>query len=360
MLSDVMRLRERVASVVDVGSSVSSSVSSTEDAARLGRWLIVFQGLVIGLTGWWVADGDGVPWAVFTAAATMVLIGLGCRLLPWRDWPMWSVAAFPHAAMVVLVALGLGAPTAAPAYVSLLTLWFMYVGVVAPVHSGLKTVPAAAATFVVMQAEVGPEQIVRLVLAAVVWVVLADVLALRAAVTRGRAVDLQHQAETDPLTGLPNRRALDAALAALQPGDVVLVLDLDHFKTVNDSAGHEFGDRVLVDFAATLLAVVRGRDQVARFGGEEFVLVLPQDNGLGLGAASVTTRLRQRWSERYPAITWSGGASCHQEGQDPHQTLRDADRALYRAKESGRDRVITSGCAPELSGIAPSAAAIAL
>jgi diguanylate cyclase len=328
-------------------------VAGTGDAARLGRWLMIFQGSVIAGTGWWVADGDGVPWAVFVAAAILVVVGSASALLPWQRWPRWAAVAYPHAALVVLIALGLGAPTAAPAYNALLTLWFMYVGVVAPVHTGLKVLPTALVAFVAMQQRVGPEQVVRLVLAALVWVVLSDVLALRAQVNGDRTESLQQQAETDALTGLPNRRALEGVLAALHPGDVVLVLDLDHFKQVNDSGGHDYGDQVLIDFAATLLAVVRGRDQVARYGGEEFVLVLPQDNALGSGAASVTARLRQRWAERYPGITWSGGASCHEEGQEPHQTLRAADHALYRAKEAGRDRVVTSGPAYQLVGMAP-------
>ncbi|HEX3002634.1 MAG TPA: GGDEF domain-containing protein, partial [Angustibacter sp.] len=270
------RFRQRVATVVDV--------RSTTDAARLGRWLLVFQGVIVGLSGWWVSDEAGVPWVVFGAATAMVAIGVLSAALPWHRWGRWTSAAYPHAAMVLLVALGVGAPSAAPAYVGLLTLWFMYVGVVAPVHTGLKTLPAAAVTFIAMQRHVGPEQVVRIVLAAAIWVVLSDVLALRAAANLDRTNDLQQQAETDALTGLPNRRALETTLAALHAGDVVLVLDLDHFKQVNDSGGHDYGDQVLVDFAATLLAVVRGRDQVARYGGEEFVLVLPQDNGLGLGA----------------------------------------------------------------------------
>ena len=344
--------RNRVAAVVDV--------RSTADAARLGRWLMVFQGLTIGLSGWWVATDDGAPWAVFAAAAAMVALGLASAALPWARWGRWPLAAYPHAAMAVLVVLGVTAPTAAPAYVSLLTLWFMYVGVVAPVHTGIKTLPMAVLAFVALQQRVGPEQVVRLVLAVVIWVVLSDVLALRAAASAGRALHLRAQADTDALTGLPNRRALETALSSLSEGDVVMVIDLDHFKQVNDSGGHAYGDRVLVDFAATLLAVVRGRDQVARYGGEEFVLVLPQDNGLGLGAASVTARLRQRWSAQYPTITWSGGASCHHEGDDPHQTLRAADRALYRAKEAGRDRVLAGSCSPELVGMNPAVPDISL
>jgi diguanylate cyclase (GGDEF)-like protein len=347
----VRRFRQRVAAVVDV--------TSTDDAARLGRWLMVFQGLVIGLTGSWVASDDDVHLMVFAAATALVALGALSQLLPWHRWSRWMLALYPHAAMAVLIVLGVGVPSAAPAYNALLTLWFMYVGVVAPVHTGLKLLPAALVTFAAMQQHIGREQVVRLVLAAAVWVVLSDVLALRAAVTSGRTEDLQHQAETDALTGLPNRRALEGALASLCAGDVVMVLDLDHFKQVNDAGGHDFGDQVLVDFAATLLAVVRGRDQVARFGGEEFVLVLPQQNVLGLGAASVTARLRQRWAQQYPGITWSGGASCHQDGDDPHHTLREADRALYRAKESARDRVVTSGSERQLAGLSPQPASVA-
>jgi len=178
------------------------------------------------------------------------------------------------------------------------------------------------------------------------------VLALQATASRTRTDHLAHQAETDALTGLPNRRALEAALTAIHPGDVVVVIDLDHFKQVNDVGGHEFGDRVLVDFAQTLASVVRGSDLVARYGGEEFVLVLGAGGAQGIGAASVLARLRGQWSLLHPTITYSAGASCHQDGEEPHGTLREADRALYRAKDEGRDRVVVSSSARELVGIA--------
>jgi diguanylate cyclase (GGDEF)-like protein len=109
---------------------------------------------------------------------------------------------------------------------------------------------------------------------------------------------------------------------------------------------------VLVDFAQTVASVVRGTDLVARYGGEEFVLVLTRGGVQGVGAASVLARLRGQWSLRHPTITWSAGASCHQPGEDPHSTLREADRALYRAKDEGRDRVVVASSARELVGIA--------
>ncbi len=348
MLSVVKDLQRRLASVVDV--------RSTADGARLGRWLMAFQGLVLAGTGWWVERAGGVPLRAAAVGAAMVLLALASSRLPWHAWRSRSLLAYPLAAFVLLAVLGVMAKTASSAYVSFFTVWFMFVGVVGRLRSGLLLLAPAVLTWAVMQPDFGSQQAVRLLLASVVWVTLADVLAMRASTHRTQTADLAAQAETDPLTQLPNRRALDAALARLAPGDVVLVVDLDHFKAVNDRGGHAYGDTVLVDFAHTLASVVRGSDVVTRFGGEEFVLLLPQGRGhgigAGLGAASVVARLRGRWSQLHPDITWSAGASCHDEGADPLMTLREADRALYRAKAAGRDRVVTSGQARELMGVA--------
>lgn len=110
----------------------------------------------------------------------------------------------------------------------------------------------------------------RLGLALIVWVVLGDVLTVRAQQVAARTEDPSPQADTDPLTGPTNRRTLLRELEAMKTGDVVVVLDVDHFKKVNDTRGHDGGDRVLVDLAATLPFVVRG-DLVAGFSGEEIL-----------------------------------------------------------------------------------------
>lgn len=341
-------IQRRLSSVV--------AVRGTADGARLGQWLMVFQGVVLAGTGWAVERSDDVPLRAAAVGAVMVLLALAASRLPWRRWPSGALHAYPLAAFALLAVLAVVAPAAAAAYASFFTLWFMFVGVAGRLRSGLLLLAPAMLTWAFLQPSIGSVQVVRLLLAAVVWVTLANVLAIRASTHRKQTADLAAQAETDPLTQLPNRRALDAALARLAPGDVVVVVDLDHFKSVNDRGGHAYGDTVLVDFAQTLASVVRGSDVVARLGGEEFVLLLPQSRGRSaepvLGAASVVARLRGRWAQLHPDITWSAGASCHEDGADPRMTLREADRALYRAKAAGRDRVMAAGEARELMGVA--------
>ena len=155
-------------------------------------------------------------------------------------------------------------------------------------------------------------------------------------------------AMTDPLTGLANRRAfmlaLDARLADPGARGCVAMFDLDHFKRVNDSHGHEAGDRVLEQFAVLARAAVREGDLVARLGGEEFAVLLP---GLDVEQARlVCERLRREVARQafalgglYVAVTVSGGVAAYRAGASRPALLRDADMALYRAKAGGRDRM---------------------
>ena len=168
-----------------------------------------------------------------------------------------------------------------------------------------------------------------------------------------RAVELASQAERlaedaaiDTLTKLPNRRMLGRALARVQEGDVVIMLDLDHFKMVNDTLGHAEGDRVLRALGRTLHANVRGRDVVGRYGGEEFVIIL----GDGTDADAFLQRLCGTWEEDRPhAITFSAGIA--RVGADPSSTLRAADRALYRAKAAGRNQWAWAGGSDDLDAV---------
>jgi diguanylate cyclase (GGDEF)-like protein len=149
--------------------------------------------------------------------------------------------------------------------------------------------------------------------------------------------ELVHTAETDPLTGLANRRTYQQALTRMAAGDAVVLLDLDHFKQVNDSYGHAVGDQVLASFAACLLAAApRQSNCVARYGGEEFALILAEANVDG--AAVVLERLQRQWTARAPLATFSAGIAVHRPGQYATVTIGQADEALYRAKASGRAR----------------------
>lgn len=146
---------------------------------------------------------------------------------------------------------------------------------------------------------------------------------------------LASEAGLDPLTGLANRRASGRALGRIQEGDAVMFVDLDRFKQLNDTLGHDEGDRVLKEFGATLRDEIRRRDHAGRHGGEEFIVVLTGatiDEGRAL-----YDRLRIAWEARRPhPVGFSAGIAEVRSGAN---TVVAADRALYRAKAMGRDQI---------------------
>ncbi len=160
--------------------------------------------------------------------------------------------------------------------------------------------------------------------------------------------ELRQSANRDPLTGLLNRAAMEELLAEamkLEPADrspyTLLLLDIDHFKMVNDVHGHLAGDHALRAVAEAVTASIRKSDVAVRFGGEEILVYMP-DNALD-GAAEVAYRIRERVAgAALPfSITVSIGIAAGDPQRDsPEQTFDRADQALYRAKASGRDRVV--------------------
>jgi diguanylate cyclase (GGDEF)-like protein len=181
-----------------------------------------------------------------------------------------------------------------------------------------------------------------------------------------RALERAEQmALTDPGTGMPNRRhalmELERAFAAAERGDKlsVVLFDLDYFKRVNDGWGHAEGDRVLAGFAAVLRASNRAMNLAARFGGEEFVAVLRSSEapGAAVFAERVRTELRK---QAFPCgtVTVSAGVAEYEPGMpSPDVLLAAADQALYRAKNTGRDRVVVlsrQGRLPDGPGAPPS------
>ena len=143
----------------------------------------------------------------------------------------------------------------------------------------------------------------------------------------------------DPLTGVGNRRRADTALQSVATGDAVAIVDLDNFKAVNDTQGHQAGDRVLQSLAQLLAGSVREVDVVARFGGEEFLLIL---RGVGTKALTAMERLAEWWRKNGQATTWSAGIAVKRPEESPAETLARADAALYQAKAGGRNLVILS------------------
>jgi len=151
---------------------------------------------------------------------------------------------------------------------------------------------------------------------------------------------LAHEADTDPLTELANRRTFSRALRTIRPGDAIVIVDLDYFKSVNDRFGHDVGDDTLRSLARCLRKAARQVDCVARYGGEEFAIVLAESGEAG--AHSALRRVRRAWNATDPITTFSAGISVHEPGDRPQDTLRRADEALYLAKESGRNRDVVA------------------
>lgn len=153
---------------------------------------------------------------------------------------------------------------------------------------------------------------------------------------------------TDPLTGVGNRRAFNESLQTNRAlcqryGNVfsIAMFDIDRFKQINDLQGHLMGDCVLQAVADILLDAARQTDRVIRYGGEEFVIVMPHTDLAGAAIFAERLRADVATSSLLPtSITVSGGVACIvQSDEDDHAIVSRADRALYHAKQSGRDCV---------------------
>lgn len=160
---------------------------------------------------------------------------------------------------------------------------------------------------------------------------------------------LEHLATIDPLTGVKNRRSMDqelamAAASAARTGIsyALVLLDIDHFKKINDEHGHSVGDGVLTEMVALIEQNVRRSDQLFRFGGEEFVLLMGGVDQTGLRAVMHNLQHILHRFLRHPggSVTASFGVALLKIGESPDEWLTRADEALYRAKAGGRDQIV--------------------
>ncbi len=321
----------------------------TPDAFRM----IVFPGVAVvhgtllaGLLTGRLTVRQTAPWVVVSPAVVLV-----ARLLVWELVP----TSRPEDLGLVVAAVAWFGVLAALAFLVFGTRRGVIVSLV-----GFALVEAGAAWSSVdgMLADAGtgrgPIAIVvflaagHVALVGVLWVLARDVEHLAA--VRTRAQVLEEQATTDPLTGVANRRRLDDELQRLvaaarrydQPLSVVLV-DLDEFKAVNDTHGHEVGDQVLVATVRSLAQAVREADLLGRWGGEEFLLLAPvTDHEAACVLAERCRRLvaDARVARPGVAVTASFGVATLAADDDARALMRRADLALYTAKREGRDRVV--------------------
>ena len=178
--------------------------------------------------------------------------------------------------------------------------------------------------------------------------------------------DSRCDAMTDGLTGVANRKCFDQSLYqaigyASESGDSLSLVfaDLDHFKSFNDTHGHQLGDQVLKLVAKTLHDLVKGKDTPARYGGEEFAIILPDTTSGGATAVAENIRksvaskrtVKKGSDEQIGNITMSMGVTSYQPGESAAEFVERADQALYTAKKLGRNGVICEDKKPDIAAV---------
>lgn len=358
---------------------VSWLVSRTERFLIAWTLGVSFMALGVLVYAWYAQTMDPILGA---GGYTILLAGLAfvygagrefrTGTLPWRSMSVMAVASSTVMAVpmlagyngIAIVMLNLAATV-----ILLVTAWDYWIGraearltiallTALYVVTGLSFVPCAV---LLLQAgewrlSQAPSNWAEDLNIGICLTTLAGIGALSLALNQVRlARGHKRDAETDPLTGLLNRRALLGRIAGGIEGPAALVVfDLDHFKTINDVHGHPAGDDVLRAFGEILALSCRSQGLAARLGGEEFALLLPGASLVtaALLADGVRTRLAKRHFTGHSgsfSSTVSAGVSCSGETViDFDALLRDADNALYAAKRNGRDRVAVSSDNREL------------
>jgi len=315
----------------------AASVGAMFDQVRLGDGILVDgRAIIVGFAG-----AFGGIFAGLIAASMAALY----RLLQGGAGALAGIVGIYTAAILGMVWARLVKPSRRMSFMCLCCLGFAISCYV--LTAFILPFPTALA----LLGAVGP----YIVAAAVISALIMGFFLVREMRLIGQERLLQHTAFTDALTGLPNRRSFDRALArALKVANgperisfAVVIMDVDHFKRVNDTHGHAAGDAVLQAVGQALQGEVRHRDTVARLGGEEFGVILA--DGDGGRAALVAQRLREaveelvtRFEDKELVVTVSAGLTFFRAGDDAGTLTQRADEALYQAKALGRNRVVQS------------------
>jgi diguanylate cyclase (GGDEF)-like protein len=284
-----------------------------------------------------------VEWSALAGVAVFHLVAVWLSFaLPWQRMSDWALIAFPVVSMAALVVVTRAADELAGVLVGFFVLCFAYAGLFLPPRGGWVLLPPALIAYFGTLGTVTSHLVVRTLFVALAWLVLAELLNR----LQTRQVDLIDQLRADnlvdPLTGLANRRGQARFLTEAEPGDVLVVIDLDHFKRVNDELGHGVGDHVLATFGSLLLLQqLRTRDRAARSGGEEMLVLLRC--GEARCGEQLVRRLREAVAREGLGVTFSAGLALLRPGQTTEQAIADADRAAYCAKHAGRDQAWIAG-----------------
>ena len=331
------------------GSVRRPTPSQWAQDVRLGFGSVAGYCLVVLCTSMYLAIGRDNRLAVTTIVATTAAVDLVLLALLRRRVARPWLLSFPLLLIASEVALSLlDGDGGVASYAGFFTLMFVYIGLTQSRGVGALGALVAAPAWLVVQRPWSAVVGVKLLLALAVWLLISEVLAGRTDRARARTKQLIAQANTDVLTGLGSRMYLadhieHAGATGATGGSVLLIVNIDGFRVINDTFGHAAGDELLVVVSRRLQEILRQGDIAARLGGDEFALLL---NQCTMGQAeSLGHRMIDRLSVPYVlsrgrvAITASIGLVEVVPLASAESAFRDADRAMHEAKAAGRNRL---------------------
>ena len=331
------------------GRRTSGRTAGRRDAVT-GVALVGLLPLVVACTFWLLPSNGG------TVAWTMA-IGIGASLLallllklPWHRLPALLLLVFPGILAGTLIATANLERTITPSYVGFLTVSFIYIGLTQSRLVPVLAVPIAVPIYLLCEVHVTPAIDVRLPIAVVIWLLVGEVLADRSSRSRRQTMLLAAQVNRDDLTGLMSRAGLFqevsqalSGFAELDGGCFLFLLDVDGFKSVNDTYGHLVGDEILIAFAQRIRGTIRSIDVAARLGGDEFAVLIKGGNAAI--ATSLGIRLLAAAAEPFDLsfgrviVTASEGVVELTETMTALDAIHDVDVAMYEAKANGKNRL---------------------
>ena len=289
-----------------------------------------------------------VTWAAVVGVLTFPLLVVGlitCLaqlalyvLVPWSRVPSVVILSVPTVWLVGLGACGAVIGPSATNFSGLTVLAFLFAGLTQKRGRSLWLLLVAVPVWFVMAADAGGanDLVMRLPVVLIVWIASAELTAFQTTGMRREMRRLDRKVGTDPLTRLANRRILPTLMRSIGTGDVLVLIDIDHFKSINDVHGHATGDLVLEDFGRFLLRCLTIDDTAVRFGGEELLVVLAHPTPIRLRAFD--EQLRREIQAIEPAVSFTAGVARVADGESAEAALARADVSLYEMKASGRDR----------------------
>lgn len=308
--------------------------------SEVGLGLVGSAAVIIATSVWLLPVAGGDQRRSSVIAMLMLVAAIGWWTMTKDGRQQRQLLAYPLIVFAGIAAIGNSTAGVATTYGSFFTFAFIFVGLFGPRRSTVPMLVPATICWLYENDAFHSAPVraleVRLPMALIIWAMVGALLSQHAEATKRAAASLRREAHRDALTGLRNRRVLNDLLASATTGDVIALLDIDHFKAVNDNLGHAAGDALLTDFARILVRSIRDQDLAVRFGGDEFLIYFPCTSTENVTA--VVSRLRDAWATHQSAVTFSAGLAQVRVGRDGTDAFGEADRLLYQAKNSGRNR----------------------